>query len=166
MRKIALVLALSLSFVSVPVSAAEISTTQKTTIVDNCSAIKDSLHAVQREDSRIRVYLGRYYESILTKFITPLNVRLVENNISDTALIANQEQFVDRRTVFISDYIVYQQALEELVGIDCKTEPQKFYDKLKVTREKRETVNQDVAKMNELTNKQVKLVTKLKDGLK
>ena len=149
-----------------PVSAAELSSVQKTSIIDNCSAIKDSLHAVQREDSRIRVYLGRYYESILTKFVTPLNVRLVENSISDTALIANQEQFVDRRTVFISDYIVYQQALEDLVSTDCKSEPQKFYDKLVITREKRETVNQDVVKMNELTNRQVKLVTKLKDELK
>lgn len=166
MRKFAIFSALVLSLVSVPVSAAELSSVQKTSIIDNCSAIKDSLHAVQREDSRIRVYLGRYYESILTKFVTPLNVRLVENNISDTSLIANQEQFVDRRTVFISDYIVYQQALEDLVSIDCKSEPQKFYDKLVITREKRETVNQDVAKMSELTNRQVKLVTKLKDELK
>jgi hypothetical protein len=166
MRKFAIFSALVLSLVSVPVSAAELSSVQKTSIIDNCSAIKDSLHAVQREDSRIRVYLGRYYESILTKFVTPLNVRLVENSISDTSLIANQEQFVDRRTVFISDYIVYQQALEDLVSTDCKSEPQKFYDKLVITREKRETVNQDVAKMNELTNRQVKLVTKLKDELK
>lgn len=166
MRKFAIFSALVLSLVSVPVSAAELSSVQKTSIIDNCSAIKDSLHAVQREDSRIRVYLGRYYESILTKFVTPLNVRLVENSISDTALIANQEQFVDRRTVFISDYIVYQQALEDLVSTDCKSEPQKFYDKLVITREKRETVNQDVVKMNELTNRQVKLVTKLKDELK
>lgn len=166
MRKFAIFSALVLSLVSVPVSAAELSSAQKTSIIDNCSAIKDSLHAVQREDSRIRVYLGRYYESILTKFVTPLNVRLVENSISDTSLIANQEQFVDRRTVFISDYIVYQQALEDLVSTDCKSEPQKFYDKLVITREKREAVNQDVAKMNELTNRQVKLVTKLKDELK
>ena len=166
MRKFAIFSALVLSLVSVPVSAAELSSVQKTSIIDNCSAIKDSLHAVQREDSRIRVYLGRYYESILTKFVTPLNVRLVENSISDTALIANQEQFVDRRTVFISDYIVYQQALEDLVSTDCKSEPQKFYDKLVITREKRETVNQDVAKMSEVTNRQVKLVTKLKDELK
>lgn len=166
MRKFAIFSALVLSLVSVPVSAAELSSVQKTSIIDNCSAIKDSLHAVQREDSRIRVYLGRYYESILTKFVTPLNVRLVENSISDTSLIANQEQFVDRRMVFISDYIVYQQALEDLVSTDCKSEPQKFYDKLVITREKRETVNQDVAKMSELTNRQVKLVTKLKDELK
>ncbi|MBQ8156621.1 hypothetical protein IJ101_02430 [Candidatus Saccharibacteria bacterium] len=166
MRKFAIFSALVLSLVSVPVSAAELTSSQKTSIVDNCSAIKDSLRAVQREDSRIRVYLGRYYESILTKFVTPLNVRLVENSISDTSLIANQEQFVDRRTVFISDYIVYQQALEDLVSTDCKSEPQKFYDKLEITREKRETVNQDVAKMSELTNRQVKLVTKLKDELK
>ncbi|MBQ3293373.1 hypothetical protein IJG93_03710 [Candidatus Saccharibacteria bacterium] len=137
---------------------------QKTTIVDHCDAMKDSLKSLQRTDSRARVYLGRYYETILSNFITPLNIRLVENNISNTKLLDNQTNFAARRTNFNDDYISYQQSLEELVNINCKSEPEKFYEKLLVTREKRKIVKKDVSKMRGLTDEQKKLVEELRDG--
>ncbi len=137
---------------------------QKTVIVDHCDTMKDSLKSLQRTDSRARVYLGRYYETILSDFIVPLNLRLVENNISNTKLIDNQTNFVARRTSFNNDYVSYQQSLEELVNINCKTEPEKFYEKLLVTREKRKIVKKDVTKMRGLTDEQKKLVEELRDG--
>ena len=117
-------------------SEINLSDAQINTIVDHCDTIKDSLKSLQRVDSRTRVYLGRYYETILTNFITPLNLRLVENNISNTQLLENQTNFANRRTSFVNDFIVYQQALEELVHTDCKNEPVKFYEKLLVVRER------------------------------
>lgn len=143
----------------------EITDEQRTIIVDHCDAIKDNLKLLQRTDSRTRVYLGRYYETILTNFITPLNLRLVENNISNAKLLDNQTNFATRRTSFVNDYIAYQQALEELVSVDCKSEPVKFYEKLIVVREKRSSVNKDVSKLRSLTDEQVKLVEELKNGL-
>lgn len=137
---------------------------QINTIVDHCDTIKDSLKSLQRVDSRTRVYLGRYYETILTNFITPLNLRLVENNISNTALLENQTNFANKRNSFVSDFIVYQQALEELVHVNCKSEPVKFYEKLLVAREKRKIVNKDVSKLRAMTDDQVKLVEGLKNG--
>lgn len=137
---------------------------QRTTIVDHCDTMKDSLKSLQRTDSRARVYLGRYYETILSDFIVPLNLRLVENNISNTKLIDNQTNFVASRTSFNNDYVSYQQSLEELVNINCKTEPEKFYEKLLVTREKRKIVKKDVSKMRSLTDEQKKLVEELRDG--
>ena len=138
---------------------------QKDTIIDHCDTIKDNLKSVQRADSRTRVYLGRYYETILSNFITPLNLRLVENNISDAKLLDNQTNFAARRERFNSDFIVYQQVLEELVNINCKNEPVRFYEKLEVVREKRQTVNRDVTKLREMTGEQVKLVEALKNGI-
>ena len=137
---------------------------QRTIIMDHCDAIKDSLKSLQRTDSRTRVYLGRYFETILSNFITPLNLRLVENNISNTKLLDNQTNFANTRTSFVNDFIVYQQALEELVRIDCKNEPDRFYEKLEVVREKRKVVNKDVIKLKNLTDEQVKLVEELKNG--
>ena len=127
--------------------------------------MKDNLKALQRTDSRARVYLGRYYETILSSFITPLNLRLVENNISNTKLLDNQTNFVTQRGNFTNDYIIYQQALEDLVNTNCKTEPEKFYEKLVVARERRAIVNKDVLKLKSLTDEQKRLVEELKNGL-
>ena len=137
---------------------------QRSTIIDHCDAMKDNIKSLQRVDSRTRVYLGRYYETILTNFITPLNLRLVENNISNPALLENQTNFANKRTSFVNDFIVYQQALEELVHVNCKSEPDKFYEKLLVARDKRKLVNKDVTKLRALTDEQVKLVEALKNG--
>ena len=142
-----------------------ITTEQKNIIVDHCDAIKDNLKSLQRTDSRARVYLGRYYETILLNFITPLNLRLVENNMSNSKLLDNQANFVNRKSAFNNDYISYQQSLEELVNINCKNEPEKFYEKLLLTREKRQIVNKDASKLKNLTNEQKKLVEELKNEL-
>ena len=72
---------LAMSLVAIPVQA--ISEAQENAIVEHCSAIRSSLKDLQRADSRTRVYLGSYYDEILTNFITPLNMRLVENNLSN-----------------------------------------------------------------------------------
>ena len=42
---------------------------QRSVIINHCDTIKDNLKSLQRTDSRARVYLGRYYETILTDFI-------------------------------------------------------------------------------------------------
>lgn len=142
-----------------------ISEAQKTAISDNCSSIKESLKTTQRVDARTRVYLGGKFETILTKFMTPLNVKLVEKNISNPGLIENQSSFAEARTLFSNDFIRYQQSLEELVGMDCRTEPEAFYNKLLVVRERRKLVGQDVAKLKKLILDNVGLVTELKGKL-
>ena len=63
-----------------------------------------------------------------------------------------------RRTNFTNDYISYQKSLEELIAIDCKKEPERFYEKLTVTRSGREKVSSDIKKMRELIDKYTGLV--------
>lgn len=145
--------------------AVEISDERETAIINKCDSIKETLKKVQHDDSKARVYLGRYYETILNKFITPLNVRLVDNNLSDNNLIDNQNNFVNTRTNFIIDYIEYQKALESLVAMDCKTEPEKFYTKLDSVRLKRKVVSEDAIKLKTLAEEQVNLVNILKGTL-
>lgn len=146
-----------------PVEA--ISVVQKDAIVNRCETIREELRDLQHVDSRTRVYLGRYYETILTKFITPLNVRLTENMLSTDSFVNNQNGFVKARTNFTIDFIEYQKGLEDLVAINCKTEPEKFYEKLVAVREKRQIVASDTVKMKKLVNEQITLVTALKEKL-
>lgn len=141
--------------------AMAISEVQKNAIMDHCDAIKSNLKDVQKRDARTRVYLGRYYETILTKFMTPLNVKLVEENLSRGDLVENQSKFAETKTTFASDFVSYQQKLEELVGMNCKQNPEDFYEKLTKVREKRKTVNQDVTKMRKLIDEHIKYIGEL-----
>lgn len=145
-----------------PVGVLAISAEQKTAIVERCEPIKENLKNVQKADAKARVFLGGYYEKILTKYITPLNVRLVENNLSTADLVENQNDFAATKTIFMNDYVKYQQGLEELLTIDCKNDTEGFYEKLVNVRQRRKTMEQDVLKMRNLLSVQVKLVNQVK----
>ena len=163
MKKIfAVIMVLVLSVVSVSVFAEG----EKQFDTANCAKIKETLVNLQHTDSRARVYLGRYYETILNQFIVPLNMRLVENNISSSGLVDIQGKFKASRQDFIDHYIAYQQSLEELVGVNCAEEPEKFLQKLDDTRKTQQVVAGDVVKLRELMGKQVELVQNLMGEIK
>ena len=164
MKKMLFVLSFVVAIlISAPVGA--ISKTEAKLVSDHCTVIRDNLKTLQKMDARARVYLGSYYGAILSKFITPLNVRLVENNLSNGDLVENQNDFADARALFSSDFIKYQKGLEELVGMNCKDEPEAFYDKLEIVRQKRKIMEQDVLKMREVISRHVRLVNELKGKL-
>ena len=142
-----------------------ISEERKNVISERCEIIRDNLKDVQRSDSRVRIYLGRYYETILNKFMIPLNLRLVENNLSETDLIKNQNDFNEARTDFINNYVTYQKSLEELVMSDCKADPESFYNKLVDVRQKRATVNDEANKLRKLAGWQMSFAQALKEKI-
>lgn len=151
------------SLVALPAFA--ITESQEAAIKEHCEAIKDDLKNVQRMDARTRVYLGGYYETILSKYITPLNMRLVENNLSTAEFVENQNKFAEMKSSFTEDFISYQKNLEDLVAMDCKKEQTEFYKQLEKVREKRKIVGQDVSKIRSLITGHVKLVSGLKGKL-
>lgn len=142
-----------------------ISTAQKTAISEKCDTLRDSLKNIQKMDARTRVFFGSHYETVLSKFITPLNLRLVENNISNINLIENQNNLASAKAKFSANYISYQQELEALIGIDCRTEPEKFYNKLVTVRKKRSGVASDIKKMKELVLSNIELTGALRGSL-
>ena len=146
-------------------SAGAITDEQSAAIKDHCETIRENLKRVQKEDSRVRVYLGGYYETILSKFIVPLNVRLVENNLSSAGLVENQNKFAAVKADFADDFVKYQKELEELVGMDCKEKPADFYDKLTAVRQRRQVMVKDVQRMRSLISGHVQLVESLKGEL-
>ena len=144
--------------------AGAISKKQETAITDHCDAIREDLKNVQRTDARARVYIGGRYETILTKFVMPMNLWLVEKNMSRTDLIESQNVISETRASFVNDYVDYQQSLEQLVALDCKNESEKFYDKLVRVRQKRKKVEQDMQKMTKNLDEYKARVTKMKEA--
>lgn len=159
MKKILIILALFLvSGLFIPYNVMAISEEQENLVSVNCSTIKSKLKKVQQLDAKVRVYLGSYYEAIATKFIIPMNVRLVENNLSTAEMVENQNKFAEARTVFSNDFVKYQQVLEELINMNCTAEPEKFYEQLVIVRQKRKIMTQDVLQIRTLLSGHVKLV--------
>ena len=139
----------------------KITEAQSKSIIEHCDSIKDNLRAVQRDDSRTRVYLGGYFDAILSRFIMPLNVKLVEANMSSSSLVTNQKNFAEMKETFSKDFVSYQKRLEDLIAMDCKEHPEEFYQNLVVVREKRKIMNQDTMRMRSLISENTKLVNDL-----
>ena len=137
---------------------------QKTAIISHCTAIKDNLKLVQKDDSHARVYLGGYYEKIISKYVVPLNLRLVENSLSTPELVENQNHLTKAKATFVSDFIDYQRDLETLINIDCASEPENFYTQLVKVRAKRNTVASDIDKTRQLVS-HTTAVTALKEKI-
>lgn len=138
-----------------PVAAAEeakveLSEEQIGLISQNCASVKLQLQKVQRNDAKNRVHLGAQYETISTNLMLNLNLRLVRANFANSKIAEQQTSFASGRERFKNDYIGYSQELETLIAMDCKTQPEKFYEKLLTTRAKRADVEQSMWRLNEI----------------
>lgn len=166
MKKASLLIAIVLVAAAVnPVSAKTLSEEQMGLISSNCPSIKLQLERIQKDDARNRVHLGAQYESIATNLMMNLNLRLVKNGMASAELAEQQTTFMSERDRFKDDYIGYSQELESLINIDCKSEPQKFYNKLVKARNKREDIDKSMKRMNDIIKNHRQSIEKLKEGL-
>ena len=166
MKKSALVVAIVLVATAVnPVSAETLSDEKAGIISTNCASLKLQLKRIQKEDAKNRVHLGAQYESIATNLMMNLNLRLVKNNRANADIASQQTTFISERDRFKNDFIGYSQQLETLINIDCKAEPQKFYDQLENTRAKRSDVDASIRRLNEILDHHRDSLNKLREEL-
>lgn len=154
---------LTFSIANLSFAESEISAEKVENIEMDCQSIKQTLKRIQNLDKNARISIGGSYQTILTSFVTPLNVRLVKNNKSNTELSNIQNNLAEAREIFNRDYISYSQDFETLLNIDCKNEPQSFYRQLEKTRTSRKAVATSAKKVREIINSHIKEVEKLKN---
>lgn len=130
-----------------------------------CESLTLSLKSLQQKDSRIRVYLGRHYESILNNFVIPLNVRLVKNDIPASDLAKVQSAISAAKTNFSLHFIDYQKSLEDLIAIDCKLHPADFDQKLRTVRQNRQAVSLDTKELERLFSEYLNFAEAIKEKL-
>ncbi len=134
-------------------------------ISQNCASIKQSLRALQRTDARTRAYLGSLYESLLSDYITPMDLRLINVSQPNPDLTEIHSNVIDLRQEFIHRYTTYSQSLENLINSDCQNSPVDFYQRLSETREKRASVASTTNKLRRLFSDHLTIVKKLKSNL-
>lgn len=138
---------------------------QQDKIITNCSSIKDTLKSIQHSDSYSRVYLESEYSEIFNNYIAPMNTRMQNNGIIHKELSENQEDFVEMRSKFKTDFITYSKQMETLINIDCENNPTEFYNQLEYVRISRNETNVDVAELSNIINEHQLIVKKMKDSL-
>ncbi len=134
-------------------------------ISQNCASIKIHLQRVQKDDAKNRVNLGSQYETIATNLMLNLNLRLVKNGIANAALTEQQATFTSERTRFKDDFIGYSQEFENLLNINCKEEPIKFYRQLELVREKRADIKASMNRLNDILVVHRQTILELKESL-
>ena len=136
---------------------------QQNAIMQNCTTIKQTIFQLQKVDSRTRTYLGTTYEMVLSRFIVPLNLRLVKNNRPTLPDI--QSEFTTMQDQFRSEYTEYMRELETLAAVDCSVHPDEFYGRLQIVREKRANLHQTSETLSKLAEELYMKVATLKDSL-
>ena len=131
--------------------------------MQNCTTIKQTIFQLQKVDSRTRTYLGTTYEMVLSRFIVPLNLRLVKNNRPTLPDI--QSEFTTMQDQFRSEYTEYMRELETLAAVDCSVHPDEFYGRLQIVREKRANLHQTSETLSKLAEELYMKVATLKDSL-
>ncbi len=139
--------------------------TERGNISMSCASIQTSLKNVQRNDSKTRVILGTNYQTLLSNYISPLNVRLIKNNLPDSTLISIQSETITSRNSFTNLFVTYSQRLESLISIDCKNQPDTFYSELENVRFLRSQLEESVNKVNTALSNHLKTVNQLREKL-
>lgn len=137
---------------------------QKYQISERCDTIRETLKSLQHSDSYSRVYLESEYSEIFNNYMVPLNTRLQNNGVLHKELTENQEDFVEMRAKFKTDFITYSKQLENLVNIDCKNKPDDFYDQLEYVRISRDETNNDVMNMSGIISKHQEIVKNIRES--
>ena len=138
---------------------------ERGSISTGCSSIQTGLKNLQRNDSKIRVLLGTSYQTLLTNFISTLNVRLVKNNLPDPNLTHIQSEMFTSRNDFTNLFVIYSQHLESLISLDCKNQPDNFYYELENVRFLRDKLETSVAKTNNIITSHLQAVDQLRHNL-
>lgn len=145
--------------------AETLSTEQSGAISQSCDSIRQSLRKLQKADTKTRSFLGGLYEDFLTDFISPLNLRLVKNNLPSTSLTELHSTFISQRQDFAKKFTLYEQSFEALLSADCQNNPADFYTKLTETRKARTTLEQSTEALRMLLEKHQNAVQTLKGTL-
>lgn len=146
-----------------PKPAEGLSAAQRDAVSQNCPNIKQSLTQLQKVDSRTRTYLGTTYETLLTHFIVPLNLRLVKNN--RPSLPSIQLDFTNEQAKFRDAYTDYMRELENLINTDCHAQPDVFYSHLELVRAKRAALRETTIRLAALADEQYRVVSELRSSL-
>jgi hypothetical protein len=147
-------------------SSADLTPDQLTQISSTCLATQNTLRQLRTNDALLRVNRGQIYELMSSKLMAPFNTRLQNNSFDARAFTDTASHYMASLTSFRSDYQAYDQQMAAALSLNCTKNPAKFYDIVVDARTKRNTVHDDVLKMNDYIDSYGQLVKYLSSTIK
>lgn len=162
--KAALYLAIFLAVAAAPLVSAEahpLTDRHIEIIRQNCTQAQQTLQRLQRNEAATRVNRGRDYEATI-RLMASFNSRVALNKIDAPNLSALTSQVGDKFDEFRSDYIAYDDQLENVLRLKCREQPVTFYDELTLVREARAKVAKDIQDIDTMLGQYGDAVVELK----
>jgi len=141
-------LALSFGFNSAYAQKTVLTPDQASSIIANCTPIKNRLDQLHVNDALLRVNRGQLYETVYSKLILQFNKRAQSNNYDISMLQMTTEKFSAQLENFRKDYRAYEQQLDETIKQGCSNGAQSFVDNIDTAREYRNKVYEDIKQLN------------------
>jgi hypothetical protein len=137
--------------------------TQIEKIQSECSNIKNHLKKLRSNDALMRVNLGQNYETISTRLMANLNVRISTNKLNGAKLVEKSAEFNENIGYFRDNYQIYEKELVKLTEIDCTKKPRDFYIQLERVRYYRSELNFNTTKLAEIGKEYKSSLSEFKD---
>lgn len=138
------VLLATLTLLPVSFAFAQSSAEYLAVVKGRCEATKQLIDEQRRSDLVARINKGRAYQTIIDQQ-NAFSLRLRNNKITSDTFDRQIAAVQDRVNSFREAYRRYDDALDKLLDIDCKTQPQEFVDQLVLARGLRQVVGNEVA---------------------
>lgn len=145
---------------------AELSPEHRSHIVANCATIKSTLTRIHTNDGPTYVNRNQTYFSISDKLIARFNGRLALSSYDMTQFSRLARDYNAALSSFRIIFGRYDDSMKDLLKIDCKKQPQEFYDAVLAARERRNELHEAVARINTMIDQYGQAVTALDGELK
>ncbi len=139
------VAALAVTLITLPVVAAP----SQDVVKVSCTSAQSMLSQIEKTDAALRINRGRVYNELNDLFFA-MNARVSVNRLSSTKLASITDDYSNELKDFRSLYSDYDGDLTNLVGMDCRSNPDDFYSSLTKLRDKRSKLKQSVDTLDKL----------------
>ena len=118
-------------------------------IKSSCLSARGTLTRIRANDALTYVNANQVYFSVSDKLIAHLNGRLALNRYDTTQLVKIATEYNKSLANFRGLYAKYDDAVAELIRMDCTRQPVAFYDKVADVRQQRQSVRESVQKLQD-----------------
>lgn len=143
---------------------ADLTSEKRDVVVQTCVSAQTVMQKIQHNDAATRVNRGQSYETIVSRFMTPLNTRSTSNgyNSSATLLTDTTKRYQQALESFKDHYESYDNAVSSALKTKCKDKPELFYGYVEDARRERQNVATDVGVLSGLISEYQANVLKLR----